>query len=127
MNSRDQRKAISQEHTFAFDIIDRATLVQTLQQQSANVSSVLRTKRVDATVVRIKLRWEDFTTLTRQRTLAEPTDDERLLQQAALLLFEQTWDGKRPVRLIGVGVGGLQSLRQLRLWDDNEPLRALGM
>jgi len=70
--------------------------------------------------VKLKLRWDDFTTVTRQATLAMPTDQVFPLLQVALLLFEQTWDADLPVRLIGVGVHGLQRTRQLQMWDMGE-------
>jgi DNA polymerase IV len=112
-----QRKAISQEHTFPLDVVDRAMLIETMTRQSSKVSDTLQIKGQFATVVKIKLRWEDFTTLTRQTTLAEPTDVAVVISQTAHQLFTQVWKTARPIRLIGVGVSGLQTTRQLRLWD----------
>ena len=64
------------------------------------------------------MSWPDFTTPTRQLTLAKPTDDAETIAEAALHLFEQIWTGEQAVRLIGVGVSGLGSPpRQLSLWD----------
>lgn len=118
-----QRKAISQEHTFARDVIDADTLVERLREQSYRVSRELQTKKMDAQVVKMKVRWEDFTTLTRQITLPEPTDDAEVLLRVGVQLFEQVWIPDRPVRLIGLGVSGLQTVRQLRLWE--QPQREL--
>ncbi len=53
--------------------------------------------------VAIKLRYSDFTTLTRQMTLAVPTDDAIEIYRAALILLERAWEPGRPVRLLGVG------------------------
>ena len=69
------------------------------------------------TTVKLKLRWMDFTTLTRQASVG-PTDDETLLTQVAGWLLDQVWERDRPVRLIGVGVSGLEArVRQLSLLD----------
>jgi hypothetical protein len=69
--------------------------------------------------VKIKLRWPDFTTLTRQVTLPQPTDVDDEIYAAAEKLFEGEWRTGRVVRLIGVGVTGLgPPMRQLSLWDD---------
>jgi DNA polymerase IV len=112
-----QRKAISHEHTFPVDVVDRATLLDMLARQSNKICATVQAKGQFASVVKIKVRWEDFTTLTRQMTLAEPTNAAAVITQAAYSLFAQVWKSARPVRLIGVGISGLQSTRQLRLWD----------
>ncbi len=63
-----------------------------------------RLKRAElaAGTVAIKLRYADFTTLTRQMQLAVPTDDERTIYRAALILLRRAWQRDRPVRLLGV-------------------------
>jgi hypothetical protein len=71
-----------------------------------------------AVTVRIKVRWPDFSTQTRQLTLPQATNQDQVISRAAQVLFESLWDGKRKVRLIGVGVSGLQTESwQLSLWD----------
>jgi DNA polymerase IV len=112
-----ETKSISAETTFVRDVIDGATLRHTLAVQAQEVSGSLRRKRLYGATVKLKIRWSDFTTLTRQRTLAQPTDDPTQIQATALDLLAQLWQGQ-PVRLIGVGVSGLTSgLRQLGLWE----------
>ena len=70
--------------------------------------------------IKIKLRWPDFTTLTRQLTLSQPTDEGEVIAKAALSLFEQNWAIGKPVRLLGVGVSGLEKpAKQIGLWDRN--------
>ena len=111
-------KSISQETTFARDIRDRATLEQTLKEQAAEIAQKLRRKELMGTTVKLKIRWPDFTTPTRQLTLAQPTDETQTIADAALRLFRQIWPDGQAVRLIGVGVSGLASPpRQLSLWD----------
>jgi DNA polymerase-4 len=82
--------------------------------------------------VKLKLRWSDFTTLTRQSTLPKPTDQDEEISRAVLALFETVWQTPRPVRLLGVGVSHFDSpppLRQLSLWDvepaDQQRLQAV--
>ena len=111
-------KSISQETTFARDVTDRATLEHTLREQAAEIAQKLRHEDLMGTTVKLKIRWPDFTTPTRQLTLPQPTDEPEAIAEAALWLFEQIWTGEQAVRLIGVGVSGLGTPpRQLSLWD----------
>ena len=111
-------KSISQETTFARDVTDRATLERTLREQAAAIAQKLRRDDVEGTTVKLKIRWPDFTTPTRQLTLPQPTDEPEAITEAALRLFQLIWPHGQAVRLIGVGVSGLGSPpRQLSLWD----------
>ena len=108
-------RSISKETTFAQDVRDSETLWQTVQEQAAQVARKLQAEGLTGTTVKLKLRWADFTTLTRQTSVG-PTDDEALLAQSARWLLDQVWVRGRPVRLIGVGVSGLEArARQLSL------------
>jgi DNA polymerase-4 len=111
-------KSISQETTFAQDVRDADTLRRTIQTQAAEISRKLKRDSLVCTTVKLKLRWPDFTTPTRQATLHEPTDQAEAIGEVALRLFEQIWRSGLPVRLLGVGVSGLGAPpRQLSLWD----------
>jgi len=111
-------KSISQETTFDRDIADAVKLHQVLRNQSEKVAFRLRSKNLTATTVRIKVRWPDFSTQSRQLTLPQATNQDTVITHGALTLFDSLWDGKIKVRLIGVGVGGLQSeIWQPSLWD----------
>ena len=111
-------KSISQETTFARDVTDRAMLEQTLREQAAEIAQKLRREGLMGTTVKLKIRWPDFTTPTRQLTLPQPTDEPEAITEAALRLFQQIWTGEQAVRLIGVGISGLGAPpRQLSLWD----------
>lgn len=112
-------KSVSQETTFARDISEERELRRTLQHLSAGVSRHLRRQRLAGTTVKLKLRWSDFTTPTRQTTLEQPTDDAEEIYRATSDLFDRLWIAGRPVRLLGVGVGGLgRQARQMSLWDE---------
>jgi DNA polymerase-4 len=82
------------------------------------VGQRLREGGLAGSTVRLKLRWSDFTTLTRQARVPQPTDQDGEIYRAVESLFQATWPQGRPVRLIGVGVSGLGSqARQLDLFD----------
>lgn len=111
-----ERKSISQETTFVRDLTDAAQLRATLHAQATEVADSLRRQQLQATTVKLKVRWADFTTLTRQCTLPKPTEDAATLYATAVTLFDRVWEAQ-PVRLIGLGVSGLSAARQLGLWD----------
>jgi DNA polymerase-4 len=87
----------------------------------------LRKQELAGSTIKLKLRWPDFTTLTRQTTLGHRTDQEDEIAKAALELMNSVRRSNQAVRLIGVGVSGLgQPIRQLGLWDmDSEKSRKL--
>ena len=85
---------------------------------SEELGSRLREESLAGSTVRIKIRWPDFRTMTRQTRLEQPTDQDDEIYQAALQLFRQVWKPGRKVRLLGVGVSDLgQKIRQLQLFD----------
>jgi DNA polymerase-4 len=97
-----ETKSVSQERTFARDISDAEALKHQVWRLSQGVSRRLKKAGLAAGTVAIKLRYADFTTLTRQMTLTVPTDDEREIYRAALALLKRAWDREEPVRLLGV-------------------------
>ena len=114
-----EAKSISKEMTFARDVADEAALKLTLRRLSDGVGRQARKAGLAGTTVKIKLRWTDFTTLNRQVTLDQPTDMDSEIYALAARLFDQVWVDGRPVRLIGVGLGGFsQPNKQMGLWED---------
>jgi DNA polymerase-4 len=96
-------------------------LEKTVQEQSAEVARQLRKNDLAGSTIKLKIRWPDFTTLTRQTTLQHRTDQEDEIAKAALDLLKVVRKPNQAVRLIGVGVTGLgQPIRQLGLWDTSE-------
>jgi DNA polymerase IV len=122
-----ETKSISQEITFSRDVRDDKALEKTVREQSAEVARQLRKNELAGSTVKLKMRWPDFTTLTRQTTLGHRTDQEEEIAKAALDLLKSVRKPNQAVRLIGVGVTGLgQPIRQLGLWDmDHERSRRL--
>ena len=96
-----EAKSIGHEMTFAEDLTDADEVRDTLLQLSQMVGRRLRRSGVRSTVVRLKLRHPDFTTLSRQRKVA-PTADDLELHRVACELLERCWSGKPGVRLLGV-------------------------
>jgi len=104
-----ERKSVSRERTFSRDLRRAASLRRQLWGLCRSVARRLRKANLAAGTVAIKLRYADFTTLTRQMTLDVPTDDDRTIYRAALALLNRTWQAGRPVRLLGVAGRHLSS------------------
>ena len=118
-------KSVSNEVTFTRDLREAAQLEQTLRQLSESVGRRLRKDSLAGTTVQIKLRWADFTTITRQITLSSATNLDQEIFENALVLFKQNWPLGKPVRLIGVGVSNLgPPMHQLELWGDDHQKQA---
>jgi len=116
--SSHEIKSVSNETTFDHDIADAQVLFETLHSLSESVGRRLRKYDLKGNTVKLKLRWHDFTTLTRQITLVLPTNDDREIYVAAKELFAQTWIKGKPVRLLGVGVTHFaKPVIQLGFWD----------
>ena len=104
---RGPAKSISQEWTFTRDVADAAVLRDYLQRMSAEVASQLRANNLLAHTVRVKFRWADFTTFTRQRSLDVATDDTETIYRLALAIWQEHWPAGRPMRLLGVAATAL--------------------
>ena len=84
------------------------------------VARQLKKNSLAGRTIKLKIRWPDFTTLTRQTTLNDPTDQTEVIAKTALQLMHAVRKPNQAVRLIGVGVTGLGApVRQLGLWDTN--------
>ena len=117
--SAGEAKSISKEVTFPRDVNDRSQLELTLRRLSDAVGRQARKAGLAGATVKLKLRWTDFTTLTRQVTLDNPTDLDEEICSKARELFEKHWPDGRAVRLIGVALSGFaMPNRQLGLWQD---------
>lgn len=111
-------KSVSQETTFDVDTTDLVYMRKTMKSLAEKVGRRLRAKGLCGKVVRIKLRWSDFTTHTRQVSLPQLTDQDGIILETAVKLLMDLWEGNRPVRLIGVGVAGLEdTVHQMSLFD----------
>jgi len=101
-------KSVSNERTFDTDTRDREYLEATLRYLSERVGARLRRYGQKGSVVQLKLRWADFSAITRQRSLGFATDANEVIFGEALKLIDKALSiNRQPVRLLGVGVGNL--------------------
>ena len=137
-NGRDTRevettrveKSIGHEETFAADVSDVDELERELLRLATRTSERLRDAGLETRTVAIKVRWDTFETVSRSRTLAEPTNATQRVYRTARELFATLSPGgrpPRPVRLIGVRAEQLvpAGSEGHGLWDDDEQWRAI--
>jgi DNA polymerase-4 len=114
------RKSISRETTFGEDVMDREYIKQVLFQLTGKVCHSLRKRNWQASTVNIKLRYSDFQTITRAKTI-KPTNDDKVVFETAWNLMSKAHTRRIAVRLIGVGVTNFSPLgEQEYLFDEYE-------
>ena len=117
-------KSISHEHTYNEDTSDVAQLEATLMRLSEMVGRRLRESNFHARTVQLKLRYKDFTTLTRAHTLATPTQFDTEIFEQIRALFRKNWKKGVPVRLLGVHASSFTSQpEQINLLEGNRQQR----
>ncbi len=102
-----ERKSKSSEQTYALDLIDLETIRAEIDRMARASAKWLRLTDTRARTVTVKVRYDDFTTITRSNTERPATDDADAIARRAQKLIDRTDAGARPVRLLGVGVHGL--------------------
>lgn len=117
-------KSVGHEETFDHDILDRTFLRSELLRLADRVAARLRRAEWETGTISIKIRFDDFRTLTRSQTLSEPTAVGQRIGEAAQALFEQI-ERRDPVRLVGVRAEKLRPAGGggIALWDDDEDWR----
>ncbi|MCL4176373.1 MAG: DNA polymerase IV [Verrucomicrobia bacterium] len=113
----EEVKSISSENTFLQDTDDRPTLRHCLWEQAIEIATKLERRRLAAHTVQVKVRYGDFTTLTRQISLDEPFATASEIYRLGCWLLAKERLVSRPLRLLGLGVSGLVDFvaEQLRL------------
>ncbi len=114
-----EAKSISVEDTFENDVVDVERLRRILEHDAAQVALRLRTARLFARTVTIKVRMHDFVTQTRSRSLLSATDRPELITQIAKTLLAGV-DVSPGIRLLGVGVAGLTDVMQDDLFSTDD-------
>ncbi|GAH43603.1 unnamed protein product, partial [marine sediment metagenome] len=116
-----EAKSISRETTFGKDTRNHPRLIATLRYLSERVGSELRQYGKQARCVTLKLRYADFTTITRRHSLRQTSDVDQTIFDTGLQLLNQALSQqKQPIRLIGIGVSSLvESSMQLALLDSS--------
>lgn len=119
-------RSISREVTFGEDVTDLDRLRRTLRDHAERVGADLRGQQRRARTVTLKLRWADFTTLTRSRTLDRPVQGTEDLTAAGRALLDEVLarESLRPVRLIGLGATNLVEDAVQLGFDDESTRRA---
>jgi len=102
-----EAKSISQEQTFTPDLEDLEKMKRILLDQAEQVGWELRKQRLRGCTVTVKVRYPDFTAVTRSQTLPFPTDQGIEIYQTALKLLHKTEALQKRARLLGVGISNL--------------------
>jgi len=113
-----QAKSISHETTFAEDINNKQVIEAWLLHLTEQVAWRLRRADLLGRTVQLKLRFPDFKTITRSHTLTEATHSTDSLWQLVRQLLRDNWQGTPAIRLIGMGVSGLQDSREQMIQAD---------
>jgi DNA polymerase-4 len=116
-------KSISKENTFMEDTIDLDRIKETMFEMTGQVCQNLRDNKMQAMCINLKLRYSDFSTLTRAKSVP-PTDDDKIVFETVWALFTKNYTRRVSVRLIGVGLTKFVKLPdQKALFDDTDEKR----
>lgn len=121
-----EAKSIGHEQTFMKDILDPDQAKKEILSLANRVALRMRREEVRGSTVSLKVKYSDFTQITRAATLPEPTDDSMEIYSTSCRLLKKTAVGKRPVRLLGISLSQLSSLegeKQLFLFDQDKGYR----
>jgi DNA polymerase-4 len=122
--ARGEAKSRSVETTFDRDVADLAQLERVLVEQCRSLGEALRERRTAGRTIGIKVRLDDWTTVTRVHTVAAPTNDPAVIERHALALL-RAYAPPRPVRLLGVRVAAFAAAAEAAAPAGPEPLSLL--
>lgn len=119
VSPRESSESFSTERTYSKDIEDIDIITESIEDMSKRVSKELKEDRYNSKTVSVKIRYEDFETITRAKTLGFYFNDYKTIFEESLKLFKDNYDKNRKVRLIGVRCSNLSKLveKQTRLTD----------
>ena len=122
VDTSSEPKSRGSETTLVRDTTNSNELLEHITTQSEEVAQDLQKHQYMGRTITLKIKYKDFTSITRSRTLHFPTHDaDTISKTAADLLFKDTEVGSRPVRLIGVSVSNfITETEPLQLWFDFE-------
>jgi DNA polymerase-4 len=124
IGEEEDPKSISHEHTFSDDVANRDRLETTLLKLSEMVAKRLREHQLYSRTIQLKLRYEDFSTITRACTLDHATQLDGEIAAAVIRLFRAAWDHRTPIRLLGVHAGSLEHAEgQMDLLEESHVAR----
>ncbi len=123
LHTEHERKSLSKETTFDKDIISKPKIESVLFELTGEACQLLRNENWQTSTVSIKLRYSDFTTLTRAKSI-KPTDDDKIIYDAAVSLFRKAFTRRVGIRLIGIHLSGLNHFtEQCFLFEDEKIIR----
>ena len=105
-------KSFSLEHTFEKDTDDQNLVIETLRSQAENLHKQVTEMQCLYRTVTLKIRFEDFETFTRSRSLPSHTYDKEAIMATVKILLEEFENDPRKIRLVGVKVSDLRKLSQ---------------
>jgi len=120
--SHREPKSIGHEHTFARDLTTIREVQPHLLELSEKVGRRLRGHKMRGRTIAVKIRYSDFTTLTRSATLPRPTDLDQVIYHQAVEILRREWRPGMRLRLVGVRISNLTPClpSQLDLFDQRE-------
>ncbi|MFC7430405.1 MULTISPECIES: DNA polymerase IV [unclassified Agrococcus] len=120
VHERPRERSMGHNHTFGRDVTDRDDLRSEILRLGTGVGRRLRAAGAVGRTVTLRVRFHDFRTITRSRTLPDPTDVTRVVVETAWALLDEL-DDPTPVRLLGVQMSQLSDPSDAGLlWDDSE-------
>ena len=124
VDPNEQRKSAGSECTYDTDLTDRSRITAEIDEMARDAARWLAKRDIFARTVVVKVRYDDFSTVTRSHSDAKPTRDPDAIAARAVALLRKTDAGQRPVRLLGVSVHNLEAseaVRPKRSARDDEP------
>jgi DNA polymerase-4 len=118
VDPNEERKSAGSECTYEKDLTDLTRIRAEIDEMARDAARWLEKRAIFARTVVIKVRYEDFTTVTRSQSDVRPTRDQDAIAARAVALLDKTDAGRRPVRLLGVSVHNLEES------DQRQPKRA---
>lgn len=123
LNSHVNRKSISSERTYGKDVVSKEKIEATLFKLTGKVCQLLRNKNWQASTISIKLRYSDFVTLTRSKTV-KATDDDKVIFETAAKMFRSAFTRRVSIRLIGIHLTKFSEFaEQEELFEDEDITR----
>lgn len=107
------RKSFGREQTFSKDLTSLVDIKASLDDMTKELSEDIKRENIKGRTITLKLRYSDFTRITRSRSLANPTHDANIIFQVLTSLLDNTEAGIRKVRLAGVAVSNLEDSESL--------------
>jgi DNA polymerase-4 len=107
VKSHRRRKSYGKEQTFREDVNDMQWITDFLDQMAVKIASGMQKKQLSGKTITLKVRYDDFETITRSTSYSYHINDARAIGESARLLLEQTEVGNRKVRLLGITLSNL--------------------